>query len=115
MYTCATAYQYTCYLADVPACGRTYTPMTTRIITVTNNKGGVGKTTTVVNLAAGLGLEGRRVLVVDADPQANTTFALLGPTAPAVTLYDSLVTNSVPLSRTITPIKTRGVDLVPSH
>jgi chromosome partitioning protein len=89
--------------------------MTTRIITVTNNKGGVGKTTTVVNLAAGLGLEGRRVLVVDADPQANTTFALLGPIAPALTLYDSLVTNSVPLSRTITPIKTRGVDLVPSH
>lgn len=89
--------------------------MTTRIITITNNKGGVGKTTTVVNLAAGLARQSRRVLVVDADPQANTTFALLGPIAPAVTLYDVLVANSVPMPRAVTPTHARGVDLVPSH
>jgi chromosome partitioning protein len=47
------------------------------IITVGNQKGGVGKTTTVVNLADALGREGHRVLVIDADPQANCTSILL--------------------------------------
>lgn len=47
------------------------------IITVGNNKGGVGKSTTCVNLSAGLAMEGARVLVVDGDPQSNTTSTLL--------------------------------------
>jgi chromosome partitioning protein len=53
-----------------------------RRIVFTNDKGGVGKTTTVANLAVGLSEKGRRVLVVDMDSQADATFAILAERAP---------------------------------
>lgn len=89
--------------------------MKRRVIAVTNNKGGVGKTTTVVNLAAGLAQYGRRVLVIDADPQANATYALLGPELPARTLYDCLITKTYRLADIVTPSRTKGVDVVPNN
>lgn len=67
------------------------------IISVINNKGGVGKTTTSCNLADGLGKQGHQVLVVDADPQSNTSTILLPPeTQLRKSLYDVLENNEVP-------------------
>jgi chromosome partitioning protein len=85
-----------------------------RTIAVANQKGGVGKTTTVVNLGASLAVAEQRTLVVDCDPQANTTSALGFPKDPARrTLYQVLILGE-PLERIILQTQVEGLDLIPS-
>jgi chromosome partitioning protein len=69
-------------------------PATTRIFTVANQKGGVGKTTTTVNIAAALSMGGLRVLVIDLDPQGNASTALGVPHHDTAGIYEVLMGNT---------------------
>jgi chromosome partitioning protein len=85
-----------------------------RTIAISNQKGGVGKTTTAVNLGASLAVAEKRTLVIDCDPQGNTTSALGFPKDPARrTLYQSLVLNE-PLDRITLRTQVEGLDIIPS-
>lgn len=88
---------------------------TSRIIAVVNQKGGVGKTTTTINLAAALTLKGKKVLLIDMDPQGNAATGLGIPRASRdITIYDVLV-DGVALSGAILETSVPGLKLIPSH
>jgi chromosome partitioning protein len=85
-----------------------------RIICFANQKGGVGKTTSALNIAACLARSGKRVLLVDADPQGNATSGI-GVAKKSVkgTVYDVLI-GRMPVSEAVVPTSAKGLSLLPS-
>lgn len=85
-----------------------------QVISVANQKGGVGKTTTSINLAAALAGLGRRVLMVDLDPQANATSGLGVESASESSIYNVLM-DGLPLAEVMRSTDIEGLDVAPAH
>jgi chromosome partitioning protein len=85
------------------------------ILSITNQKGGVGKTTTALNLAAALATKGRKTLLIDMDPQSNSTLSFVDPAVIRASLYDALVDGVQNLNDCVLPTKIENLLLLPAR
>ena len=87
-----------------------------KAIAIFNQKGGVGKTTTNINLAACLALEGKKVLVLDIDPQGNTTSGLvISKKDLSATMYEILLNDDFDPQEAILHTSVKGLDIIPAN